>query len=340
MKYASRKIYPKLWGFMELDLFNYQDVLETKVLSYREAQTTKEEGVWQRMASHTVGEALEAWIATLKPITGATYRINMRRLAAHGYINTGMSIQELAMMNQDSVVDRIKQDWEWPEGTKQARAATYISFTGFLCRRFEGVIKKASPCKEGTNKTFYILRDKVKTQAMSQVQWVAFIRELAKINPRDALIAKVTLQGGKRISEVLSFTTDKIDWENRRITFTQSKTGGMVKETVITYPQTVMDELKAYIGDRLGLAFVTRTGGPIRVQQFHNTFTMAGYLARVPFKVTPHVLRATCITYLRQGGFSDCSILKVTGHSSSAALSQYDKSERACNASQDVSWVA
>ncbi len=324
---------------MELDLFNYQNVLETKALTFQEAKSTKEEGVWQRMASHTVGEALEVWLNTLKPLTSYVYRANMRRLMVYGYIDTDISIQEMSLLNHDSIVDRIKQNRDWAEATKQTRAATYISFTGFLCRRFEGIVKKATPCKEGVNQTFFSIRDKVKTQAMTQAQWMAFLRELAKLNPRDALIAKITLQGGKRIHEVLNLTTDKIDWENRRIAFRQSKTGGTFKETVITYPQTIMDELKAYIGERTGLVFVTRTGGPIRVQQFHNTFTMAGHIAKVPFKVTPHVLRASCITYLRQQGFPDSSILKVTGHASSDALSQYDKSERACNASQEVSLV-
>jgi integrase len=52
---------------------------------------------------------------------------------------------------------------------------------------------------------------------------------LEKINPRDALIGKVALQGGKRIREVLNLRTEQIDWNKREITFAQSKTRGVSK---------------------------------------------------------------------------------------------------------------
>jgi integrase len=83
------------------------------------------------------------------------------------------------------------------------------------------------------------VRDKVKSNAMSLAQWTAFLDELAKINERDRLIAKVVLQGGKRINEVLELTSVQIDWGKNEIRFTQSKTKGTVQETIITYPQAV-----------------------------------------------------------------------------------------------------
>jgi len=43
-------------------------------------------------------------------------------------------------------------------------------------------------------------------------------------NPRDRLIAKIALQGGKRINEVLTLTTEQIAWDKSEITFVQSKT--------------------------------------------------------------------------------------------------------------------
>jgi integrase/recombinase XerD len=53
------------------------------------------------------------------------------------------------------------------------------------------------PNKEGSSKTFFRISEKVKTQAMSQAQWIAFFKELEKSNPRDCLIEKVILQVGK-----------------------------------------------------------------------------------------------------------------------------------------------
>jgi integrase/recombinase XerD len=60
----------------------------------------------------------------------------------------------------------------------------------------------------------------------------------------------------------------------------------------------------------------------------------------VSFKVTPHVLRATAITYLKQQGFADSDIMKVTGHVSAEMVHAYDKSSRADNATKRVSLIS
>ncbi len=51
-------------------------------------------------------------------------------------------------------------------------------------------------------------------------------RELEKLNFRDALIAKIALQGGKRINEALNLKVEQIGWTKHEITFFQFKTGG------------------------------------------------------------------------------------------------------------------
>lgn len=48
------------------------------------------------------------------------------------------------------------------------------------------------------------------------------------------------------------------------------------------------------------------------------TFAKAGIAAGISFKVTPHVLRTSTVTYLKQQGFQDTDIMKVTGHASAA----------------------
>ena len=226
---------------------------------------------------------------------------------------------------------------EWAESTKQARAACFISFTGFLDRRTEGVIKKAIPSREGANRTFFKIRDEVTTQAMNQSQWMAFLIELNKINNRDCLIAKTILQGAKRKSEVLGLSIDQINWRTREIAFNQRKTGGRKQQTIITYSREFMGQLLSYLEDRVkGYVFITRNGTSVHYSQIQRTFKEAGIRANVPFKVAPHVLRATTITYLKQQGFSDSDIMRVSGHSDSAMIRMYDKSEKAQNASKMV----
>jgi integrase len=175
--------------------------------------------------------------------------------------------------------------------------------------------------------------------AMNLAQWTAFFSALANINARDCLLAKITLQGGKRIREVLSLTTDQIDWKRREITFSQSKTRGVRKETVITYPDSIMKALKEYIGHREGYVFISSRGNPVILNQVANTFAKAGRNAGIPFKVTPHVLRASAVTYLKQQGFRDSDIQKVTGHASSEQVNAYDKTDLSENASKKVNLI-
>ena len=122
--------------------------------------------------------------------------------------------------------------------------------------------------------------------------------------------------------------------------FTQSKTRGAVKQAVITYPESIVQQLRNLVGDRTaGYVFLSRKGNPVVINQVANTFARAGKRAGIPFKVTPHVLRASAVTYLKQQGFSDGDIAKITGHASGEMVRAYDKSERADNPSKLVNLV-
>jgi integrase/recombinase XerD len=226
------------------------------------------------------------------------------------------------------------------ESTKQARAAAYISFTGFLSRRTEGMIKKGSPSKEIVSRTFYQIRDKVKSNALNQKQWLSFLHELKKINTRDALIAKMILQGGKRKSEVLQIKVSDINFEKNEISYKQLKTKGMEKIIIITYPQYVMEELFLYLKGRTeGYVFITSTGNRISPSQLNRSFQSVGKKIGVPFRITPHTLRTSTITFLSSQGFSDSDILKVTGHSSAKMIRLYDKSETALNITKQINLI-
>ena len=100
-----------------------------------------------------------------------------------------------------------------------------------------------------------------------------------------------------------------------------------------------MLQLKESIGCREGLVFVTRSGKPVLITQIAITFAKAGEKAGIDFKVSPHTLRASAVTYLKQQGFRDTDIMKITGHASSEMVYAYDKSERADNPSKKVSLV-
>lgn len=315
--------------------------INPSTFTYSQVKGLREETLWRNLENVTVEQALEAWYKSMNKLTAINYQSGMRKLIEFRFLNPLMSLQQFSQMNHNAIIDRIKKEksLNWSECSRQARAAAYISFTSYLCRQTDGIIKKALPNREEANRTFKRVHRHVVTEAMTQAQWISFFDALQNINARDCLLAKVALQGGKRIGEVLSLTSERIDWNNNRITFRQLKTRGAIEETIITYPNTVMEELERYVNGRSGLVFITRTGKTIPLCQLAVTFEKAGRIANIPFKVTPHVLRASAVTYLKQQGFSDSDIQKVTGHASSAMVNAYDKSSRADNASKKVNLV-
>jgi len=315
-----------------------------KTTSLVEAISFRDALIWEGMQEISVNQAFETWLLSLSPLTSKNYRSGFNMLFDLGIIQGNWSLQTFALVNHQEIINRIKHLTEYKgvklsECTLQARTASYISFTRHLSYKLDGNFKRAIPCKEGTDKTFFKVREVVDTMAMSQDQWQAFFKELAGINSRDCLIAKLALQGAKRINEVLHLTVSMIDFSKGEITFKQSKTKGTIKETVITYSASIMNELKDYISGREGIVFLTKSGLQVLPTQVQNTFAKAGVMAKLPFKVTPHVLRASAITYLKKMGFSDSDIMKVSGHSSAQLVNSYDKSSRAENASKKLNLV-
>ena len=300
--------------------------------SYDQVRQAKDESIWRQLGKISIKEALNLWFNTLNMMTERNYRSGLRRLVDLGLVEENLTLQQFSLINHEAVVDEIKLVTDWTEATKQARAAAYISFTGFLQRRSQGIISKAVANKEGTNKTFFKVREKVKTQALSTDQTRRFLSALETINSRDALIAKVILQGGKRKEEVLGLRTEFVNFDDNTITFKQSKTRGTEKVTTIHYPEHIFEDLHNYIGTRTGLVFITRNANRIAPYQIDRNFIKAGEKAQISFKVTPHVLRVTLVTRLKELRIQDSDIMKITGHASPAQLSAYDKTNLADNA--------
>jgi len=311
---------------------------ENAINSFEKAKYLRDQIAWQKMEGVALDAVLSEWLVTLSPRTQLNYRSGVNRLIEFGIIDPFMSLQAFSLVNFDGVVDKIKQ-LPMKENTRQARAALYISFTRYLSRRFKGMFTKAIPSREGNEKTFFRVHEKVATEAMNQSQWITFFAELEKINSRDALLGKLLLQGGKRVREVISLQVEQIHWESREITFNQSKTRGINKKTTITYSEQIMKQLQDLIGDRSGHVFISRKGNALTLNQLANTFEKAGQRAGIQFTVTPHVLRASCVTSLKKQGFSDGEVMKITGHASSEMLRAYDKSDRADNPSKKVNLI-
>jgi len=312
-------------------------IIQKESFSYSEMSSLLNEAKWKGLQHITVEEAINRWLDEEQNInTCKNYRSAMGRLIELGMIDPFMTLQQFSLVNVNAIVTKITCVEGLSRATRQARAAAFLSFTRYLSLQSDGFIKRALPQRTGSNKTFYKVREIVATDALSMAQWTLFLDELYKINPRDALIAKLQLQGAKRISEVLRLTTDAIDYQSREITFPQSKTRGTKIETIITFPQAIIDELRTYIGGRIGLVFVTKSGKRVLMNQVVTTYAKAG--ERAGFKMHTHMLRCSAITYLMGQGFQPSEVAKITGQTL-PMVAAYDKRNRADNPTKKISLV-
>lgn len=306
--------------------------------TYQEAKQLKEESLWRDLSNISLELAIITWLNTLSQLTRKNYKSGINVLKSLELLNPVQSLKDFALINHDSVIDRIKKIPGLSEASKQARAALYISLTRFLSRQTQGIIKRANPCKEGTintTKTFGATRDSVKSEALTKDELTRLILAMNAINPRDALIVKLCLQGAKRIGETLNLRIEKVDFEKKQATFKQSKTKGIEKEIIVNLPEHLAEEIKGYVGDRkYGFVFVTWNGKGVLYNQIYDAMKRAAKIAKIDKNIHPHCLRTSAITLHIARGASDSEILKLSGHSSTQMLSMYDKTSREDNASR------
>ncbi|WP_174165558.1 tyrosine-type recombinase/integrase [Chlamydia serpentis] len=280
----------------------------------------------------TLSEAVSIWLTTLSPITSKNYASGIKFLISNRVIDPSMRLEDLISTDHSEVLYRIKslsfslKGKLISEASKQARAACYISFTKFLYRLTKGVVKPAIPVRDFGNATFYKIRDKVKTEFISKKDWLLFFDSLKKRSYRDYLIGKLILQGVRKLSEVISLRTEDISFGKNQIFFKVKKRQNRIREVTVTYPSFLMNELKDYLGKREGWVFVSDPSSNHRVcvNQIYYYFKLAENDIPLQVKVTPHVLRASALAYLKKTGFSDIDIMRISCLSSQEMISAYD----------------
>ncbi|MCE5318872.1 MAG: site-specific integrase [Parachlamydia sp.] len=323
-----------------MELFDVQ--LTQPTLSH--ALTCRDEAIWREFSNISLARVTNHFLDLLSGNTKRAYQSAFREIFKlfidNELFDPNGTLQTFALSNLEFLLDEIKRKLPGSEATKQARAAAFISLTRYLQRMTGGLIRKVTPKKEKINPTFRPIRETSSTQAMTRSQWMRFLICLKKISTRDYLMAKMMLQGAKRVSEVIGANIEQICWEKKQISFRQLKCGNLEKFTIITYPESFLKELKDYLGARTsGLIFITRDGGPLTQSHLYRAFTAAGIKAAVPFHVHPHVLRASAITYLSSQGYSVEQIMRVSGHADAKLVRYYDKMPLEQNPTAEVSLI-
>lgn len=312
-------------------------VVEDHLQIFTRDEQRKKHAFLRHLAKLSLLDIIADWLTVLHGPTRYNYSYYIDDMFRRKIL-IDMTVEQFNNMPHEKMIDYIKTIEDWKEGTRQVRAACYISLTAYLSRISFGWFRKAQPSTLNSNKTFFCVRDKCKTRALTLHEWNRFIKKLTKINYRDSLIAKAMLQGAKRISEVLSLTLSQIDWERNMITYHQSKTRGMLKKIVITYPPSFMKDLKKYIEKTQKYrnddhVFITKNGKLVFRTQLNESFKIASKKARLQ-RVTPHSLRASWVTIAKAQDIPDSEVMKVTGHTSSKMIYAYDKSSEELNYSQ------
>jgi integrase/recombinase XerD len=156
--------------------------------SYEQSVSTRDNLIWDRLLSITVRDAIEVWRPTLYPRTAKTYIGSLHQLEMHHLLDIDRTLQAFALLNHNAVVDMIKKDLPHAELTRQKFAACYISFTKFLNRRFGRLVPVAVPSREKSSKTFFKVREKVATNAVSLKDAERFIAYLATRSKKHAVL--------------------------------------------------------------------------------------------------------------------------------------------------------
>ena len=212
-----------------------------------------------------------------------------------------------------------------------------MSFTGFLQRKTAGLIKKALPRKEKGYQTFRKIRDEAKSASMNREEVKNFLEVLEKKNRTYWIIAQMILQGAKRVSEVLEARIEDIDWAEGHVTFQQKKSEVIEKTTVIHYPLRFLNELKGYLGERVGgLIFLTKNGKRFSPGHIFKAFRRAAKLAEITKNISPHSLRVTAITLFIEKGYGSDQVIKVSGHADARIVKYYDKSGKVDNLTREI----
>ncbi|GAC1514375.1 MAG: site-specific tyrosine recombinase XerD [Chloroflexota bacterium] len=145
---------------------------------------------------------------------------------------------------------------------------------------------------------------------------------------RDRCLLEVIYATGLRASELLSLTTDQVDWTHRVIYVV----GKGQKERLVLLGDLAMDALERYVhiarpqllrGRECEALFVSHIGRPLSVRGFHVVLQQCLAAAKIERHVTPHTLRHSFATHLLEGGADLRLVQELLGHASVSTTQVY-----------------
>jgi integrase/recombinase XerD len=138
----------------------------------------------------------------------------------------------------------------------------------------------------------------------------------AASHEKSKLLIKVIYASGLRISEALKLKVEDLETE-QKIGWVRNGKGG--KDRMIILSEQVMAELKTFLKTRgiaSGYIFLGREGKPMSARNAQKIMCNAAKTAGITKPVTPHKLRHSFATHLREAGQDLRVIQELLGHSS------------------------
>lgn len=132
-------------------------------------------------------------------------------------------------------------------------------------------------------------RTNIKKRPLIQSEYELFIRELRKINQRDALIAEILwymnnelLEVGRHITleSVLRVNTDDIRLDSNIVDFWRYNNAKTIL-TGICMPDDLFNKILELAEDKISFIFCKKDGGPLKPEQVLKSFKQAGIRAKI-----------------------------------------------------------
>lgn len=292
--------------------------------------------------------------------TKRTYTFGFELFWDQKFLDPKMTLQDFCFCNRDDILDRIRSDLRNKDGgkaadaTRQARAAQYVSFTGFLARGYHYIhagmtLTKANICKQGYSKTFSHKRKETHATILTEEELDQFYDALSAISQTGYIIAIIQYHGARRVGEVAKIRIKDILFNLGAISIVPSKGGQIQKAKVLVYlPPWVMDLVKRNL-EFWNFLSPCRNSDSFLFPDFKNhtthisSTTIRSIYERAWEKAIPgfipdsstHCMRASRIHHLLEAGYRPDEIQKLTGHEDIKMVSYYGEKGRTANITKD-----
>jgi integrase/recombinase XerD len=144
---------------------------------------------------------------------------------------------------------------------------------------------------------------------------------------RDYVIILLILDTGIRLNEICALERSEIDFQKKLITLPASKNKNRRSRTlpissdVVRLLRQLVEETAGYFDTPY--VFVTNYGEPLNEKTIQKALTKYAEKAKIPKRVTPHVLRHNFATMAANNGMSIFHLQKILGHADITTTRRY-----------------